>query len=68
MAVEDVAAELHAPLAGRRWLWYVAEQDGRVAGPLVVRLPDEDNPPPGHAEPVRGSIAESLARARAGGH
>lgn len=42
-AVEDVAAELRTPLSGRRRLRYVAEQDGRVVGLLVVRLPDVDN-------------------------
>jgi mycothiol synthase len=42
-AVEDVAAELHVPLRGRRRLRYVAELDGRIVGLLVVRLPDLDN-------------------------
>jgi GNAT superfamily N-acetyltransferase len=43
LAVEDVAAELRTPLVGRRRLRYVAEQDGRIVGLLVVRLPDLDN-------------------------
>lgn len=42
-ALQDVAAELRAPLTGRRRLRYVAEQDGRIVGLLVVRLPDMDN-------------------------
>jgi GNAT superfamily N-acetyltransferase len=42
-AVEDVAADLRSPLSRRRRLRYVAEQDGRVVGLLVVRLPDLDN-------------------------
>jgi mycothiol synthase len=42
-AVQDVAAELRTPLSGRRRLRYVAEQDGRIVGLLVVRLPDLDN-------------------------
>ena len=42
-AVEDVAAELQTPLSRRRRLRYVAEEDGRIVGLLVVRLPDLDN-------------------------
>jgi ribosomal protein S18 acetylase RimI-like enzyme len=42
-AVEDVAAELRTSVTGRRRLRYVAEQDGRIVGLLVVRLPDLDN-------------------------
>lgn len=42
-AVEEIAAELRVPLRGRRRLRYVAEQDGRIVGLLVVRLPDLDN-------------------------
>ena len=43
LAVEDVTAELRTPLIGRRRLRYVAEQDGRIVGLLVIRLPDLDN-------------------------
>lgn len=42
-AVEDIAAELRSPVSRRRRLRYVAEQDGRIVGLLVVRLPDMDN-------------------------
>lgn len=41
--VREVAAELRAPLSGRRRLWFVAAEDGRTVGLLVVRLRDLDN-------------------------
>ena len=43
LAVEDVAADMQAPLSRRRRLRYVAEQDGHIIGLLVIRLPDLDN-------------------------
>lgn len=42
-AVREVAAELRTPLSGRRRLWFVAEEDGRTVGLLIVRLRDLDN-------------------------